>query len=155
MAGLSLVFLWNFFMVHGIQSIVFAVKLQIITSLNYDLKLSNDLMATGGAFDLAAENVNRRYAGHLSISLHHLYNASHRSCDDVASQAAQMISQYYYREAQNDTCYALVTSRKKTTVSSNHRPSQFIFQFDLMVHGAIGPAIFHLQRAMMSQESQA
>ena len=95
------------------SSAVFAIKLQIITSLNYNLKLGNDLMATGGALDLAAENVNRQYAGHLSVSLHHLYNASHRSCDDVASQAAQMVSRYYFREARKDTCYALVTSRKK------------------------------------------
>ncbi|OWA52382.1 hypothetical protein BV898_16837 [Hypsibius exemplaris] len=86
-------------------------QIEILTSLNFNLSLSNDVVATGGAFDLAASNANGKYAGRVNVSVRHFYNASHRTCNDVAAQAVQMIAEYYFRQEQKrDTCYALVTS---------------------------------------------
>lgn len=90
-------------------------RLQLLTSLNYNLHLSNDLLATGGAIAVAVDNVNRQYAGWLTLDVDHLYNASDRTCDAVASHAARMLAQHYYRTARADTCYAIVTSRKDFT----------------------------------------
>jgi hypothetical protein len=90
-----------------------AKSIQMITSLPYSLGLANDIVRTGAAFDLAAENVNRKYGGFLNISVRHLFNASHRTCDEVAAQSAQMISSYYYNEPSRlDTCFAIATSRE-------------------------------------------
>ncbi|OWA52381.1 hypothetical protein BV898_16836 [Hypsibius exemplaris] len=90
---------------------VSATKLQIVTSLNYNLSLSNDVIVVGAAFELAVEIVNRKYKGHLEVSIRHLFNASDRNCDQLASHGAELLSQYYYKESDpGKTCYAIVTT---------------------------------------------
>ncbi|OWA52378.1 hypothetical protein BV898_16833 [Hypsibius exemplaris] len=91
---------------------VSATKLQIVTSVNYNLSLSHDLIVTGAAFQLGVESVNRKYKGHLEMSIRHLFNVSDRNCDQLASHGAELLSQYYYTESDpGETCYAIVTTR--------------------------------------------
>ncbi|OWA55432.1 hypothetical protein BV898_19819 [Hypsibius exemplaris] len=102
---------------------VSATKLQIVTSLNYNLSLSNDLIVTGAAFQLGLENVNRKYEGYLEVSIRHLFNAWDRNCDQLASNAAEMLSQYYYTEKEpKETCFAIVTSLSALAVNDEIDP---------------------------------
>ncbi|OWA50180.1 hypothetical protein BV898_14705 [Hypsibius exemplaris] len=81
--------------------------IQLITTIPYNFTV--DVRTTQAAFAVAADNVSGLYGQHLNLTVTHLYNASHRNCDDVASQSVQMLSDYVYRGQDSTNCYAVVS----------------------------------------------
>lgn len=87
------------------------VDVQIITILPYDFTTATAVVWTGAAFELAVEAANRKYAPFLNVSVRFMYNSSHRNCDDLAGDHIRMLSEYYYRQTNNESVYGLVVSR--------------------------------------------
>ncbi|OQV11960.1 hypothetical protein BV898_13755 [Hypsibius exemplaris] len=87
------------------------MKMEIAVFLPYNIpSLPSSIVLTGPAFDLAAENTNKMYHGQINISITYLYNKELMTCDGIAAQSVQRISEYFYRNTTAGTCYATVMS---------------------------------------------
>ncbi|OQV19714.1 hypothetical protein BV898_06254 [Hypsibius exemplaris] len=93
-----------FTLTHSTKNVV------ILVSLPFNSGLPIDIVLNGPAFDLASEMVNRKYGDHVRVKMEYFYNASHRTCDEVAAPMADRIAQYYYRNTTPTTCYAVVST---------------------------------------------
>ena len=92
---------------------VVPLNINIVTALPYNVGVAVDIVRTGAAFDIAVEEVNRKYREDgLNITVTYLYNGLDRTCDVVSSRTAQLVGEYHYRHGQEqlNTCFSLVAT---------------------------------------------
>ncbi|OWA52380.1 hypothetical protein BV898_16835 [Hypsibius exemplaris] len=87
--------------------------------------------------------VKRRVSDRLlEVSIRHLFNAWDRNCDQLASNAAEMLSQYYYTEKEpKETCFAIVTSLRHVLAMGSYFAGwdSLLFNNALAVNDEIDP----------------
>ena len=84
----------------------------IIVSMPYNISSASDMTLLAPAMSIAVDTVNRRYNGAHNISVEYVYDAKAILCQDVSMETAEKMSQYYYKHAHPQTCYAFVATSK-------------------------------------------
>ena len=86
-----------------------AKNIEILVPISYNTTGSvGNIIQVGSAIDLAAEGVREKYGSNLNISIRYLFSPSTLGCMEVAALTVLKTAEYYYKNARDDTCYALV-----------------------------------------------
>jgi len=85
------------------------LDLEFISVLPKTVAFGGALRYTGAVLELAAESVNRRFAGDLNVTITYLYNQADRTCEDAEGSIPVQLAEYYNAQAFN-RCVAAIAS---------------------------------------------
>ena len=98
------------------------------------------LMWTGAPLDLAAEEVRRRYAGHLNLTVTLLYDEKDRKCDTSDASAPLLLADYYYRQGLNRCLAVMAASEYPCHECFEYIPSNLVrFVCRIYLEGKFSP----------------
>ena len=88
--------------VHG------TVQVEVLSTIPNNLPIGVALPVVGAAVEVAVDDVNAQYAGHLNVSVAFLYDKDDRICDDTEAHAPIVLAEYYYKRNVSSRCSAIL-----------------------------------------------